>query len=94
MQNNPNNDSMFLEAKNIIKEGGIRSLYSGVTAPVYGSIAIIAVNFGTYNNLKRIFSKYNDGGQITYNQIYIASAIAGFVQTIPMVPVELVRTRM
>lgn len=72
----------------IVKNESVFGFYKGITAPLYGQIAINAIIFGVYGNVLRQLHEDNAKTQ------FIAGAAAGGVQSFVCSPMELVKIRL
>ncbi|KXS97271.1 hypothetical protein AC579_1602 [Pseudocercospora musae] len=74
--------AMDVVRKTIAREGPVRGLYAGVSAPLVGVTPMFAVNFWAYGVGKQLVDSFSlvENGQYTVSQV----CFAGFFSAIPM----------
>lgn len=79
-----------------IQQDGFRSLYRGVSAPLFGAALETASLFWSYR-LAQIFLQnnvYTGSGKLPLSGLMVAGALSGGVTSLILTPIELVKCRM
>ncbi|CAF0711259.1 unnamed protein product [Brachionus calyciflorus] len=79
-------------AKNMIKEGGIRSLWRGNLINVLKITPESALKFTAYEQIKILMGK--EGEQLPTFQKFISGTLAGFIAQSTIYPMEVLKTRL
>uniref|UniRef100_A0AAV1V4W6 Mitochondrial carrier n=1 Tax=Peronospora matthiolae TaxID=2874970 RepID=A0AAV1V4W6_9STRA len=80
-------------ARQTLKHEGTLGFFKGMTSPVVGSAATNAVMFAVYEQTLKMIA--NDVLQApTLTSVFLAGAVGGFWQTIPLAPAELIKCRL
>ena len=92
--------SLIPVVKSVFRKQGIQGFFSGITAPLLGSMAENAILFVTYNQIQKLMKPANYTGHNNHNnhssmsQKAIAGGAAGFVVSFVITPVEYLKCRM
>eukprot|EP00794_Sanderia_malayensis_P016130 gene16130-17756_t len=76
----------------MVKEGGIRSLWRGNGVNVLKIAPESAIKFMAYENIKKLFKK--DGKQLNVGERLASGSMAGVVSQTSIYPMELLKTRL
>ncbi|KAJ3312119.1 hypothetical protein HDV04_003373 [Boothiomyces sp. JEL0838] len=96
MQTQPNH-GLFSCIRNIIKTEGFLGFYTGVSAPMVGSMAESAVLFLAYNQIQDIIKYANnmkEDEELATRQLCLAGGLSGAVVSYVLTPVELIKCRL
>lgn len=85
--------SMFQDMKSIIKSEGVLGLWSGTTTSLL-LVSNPAIQFGAYEQLKRILKKTMKNPQLTSIQFFLIGAISKMIATVITYPLQLSQTRL
>jgi len=75
--------------KQIINKEGGRSLYKGMSSPLFGVAGINAITFGAYGNVLRQLPNPE-----SISSVALAGMAAGLIQSFVVSPMELIKTQM
>lgn len=70
------------------------AFYKGTLSPLAGIAFCVSIQFAALGQMKRTFSRWNQGGELTPLQFYLSGGVAGVANSFVSGPVEHIRTRM
>ncbi|GMF02280.1 unnamed protein product [[Candida] boidinii] len=91
MQTSKANNSMFQTVKQILKEGGLRSLFKGSVATLARDGPGSAVYFATYEILKKKLSKGSN--DLSLSAIMISGGFAGVAMWVTIFPIDTIKSK-
>ncbi|GME96027.1 hypothetical protein B5S31_g3248 [[Candida] boidinii] len=91
MQTSKSNNSMFQTVKQILKDGGLRSLFKGSVATLARDGPGSAVYFATYEILKKKLS--NGSNDLSLSAIMIAGGFAGVAMWVTIFPIDTIKSK-
>lgn len=91
MQISKSNNSMFQTVKQILKDGGLRSLFKGSVATLARDGPGSAVYFATYEILKKKLS--NGSNDLSLSAIMIAGGFAGVAMWVTIFPIDTIKSK-
>ncbi|KAI8897099.1 putative mitochondrial ornithine carrier protein AmcA/Ort1 [Globomyces pollinis-pini] len=83
--------------RNILKTEGVRGFFTGISAPLVGSMAENAVLFLAYAQIQRGIRYFNgtkDTQPLSLGQLCLAGGLSGAVVSFVLTPVELLKCRL
>lgn len=82
--------------KQLMKNEGVAGFYKGTLTPLIGVGACVSVQFAVNEGMKRYFDSRNGTHttSLSYSQLYISGAMAGFMNTFLASPIEQIRIRL
>lgn len=78
--------------RNMLKEGGVRSLWRGNFINVLKITPESAIKFGAYEHIKRMMGQ--EGQQLPAFQKFLSGTLAGFTAQSTIYPMEVLKTRL
>ena len=84
----------FVIFRDSMKEGGVRRLYRGLSAPLVGAIGENLVSFWMFGTAERKLKKFFQRKQLSTTQIGICGAFAGIGAGLWLTPVEFIKCQM
>ncbi|GME67253.1 unnamed protein product [[Candida] boidinii] len=91
MQTSKANNSMFQTVKQILKEGGLRSLFKGSVATLARDGPGSAVYFATYEILKKKLS--HGSNDLSLSAIMISGGFAGVAMWVTIFPIDTIKSK-
>ncbi|PRT56655.1 Carrier protein YMC1, mitochondrial [Wickerhamiella sorbophila] len=83
--------------RKLVKNEGFKGFYKGTMTPLVGVGACVSVQFAVNEGMKRYFggkNKLAGVSDITYGQLYVSGACAGFANAFLASPIEQIRIRL
>ena len=90
-----NQTSSVQVVKKLVKYEGVRAFWKGSLPPMIGVGIDNAIVFGVQENCKRVFSSWNEPGEVlSLKQHALSGCISGLVSSVASTPAEGLRIRM
>ena len=83
--------------RSTLQHDGPRGFFRGLAFPLCAVGALNSIFFGVYGNLIKVQTALRQGDKNAlpfYGDIFLAGSIAGAIQAVPAVPIELVKVKL
>lgn len=88
------NDLLFATAKDMWRNGGMRTYYRGLTAGLVGVFPYSAIDMSTFEGIKLFYIKYTGREEPGVLALLAFGSVSGSVGATTVYPLNLVRTRL
>ncbi|VEU23633.1 DEKNAAC104918 [Brettanomyces naardenensis] len=80
--------------RKLLQLEGPLAFYKGTLTPLIGIGAVVSVQFGVNEYMKRFFNKRNNGDKMTMQQFFISGSVSGLANSFLASPIEHIRIRL